>query len=418
MKKIIFTGIAFFILSGIFAQDLKKAKSYLDAKQLDKAKTEIDAYVAKTPGDPSGLYLKSKIYGEIAANDQFKTLVADPRSEAFEAFKKSIDIDTKNILLLELTKDQYKPIFNIYTGYYDAGAAYFNTAITSNKKEDFDNALNTFKKANVVGQYIYKKKWALSELDTPLVLIMGKAALNAGKKDEALNYFKSLADANITQTRGDNVSYELPYQWLTYYYKDAKDEANFLKYSSLGKKYFPKDDYYDAVALDYYRDKKDYNTLFKKYDEVLVTYPDSVRYHFNYANEAFTYVYSDEGIKVNNRDALLKNIGSEIQKALTLNPNDVNTNWLAAQYYYNQGVDLKQNVMTIKGTKPEDVKMKADINMHAKDMLNKAIPYTDKALSSLESNGYKKSDKSRYKSLVDLEQRIYQALNQADKVKL
>ena len=31
----------------IFAQDLKTAKSDLDKKQYDKAKTDIDAYVAK-----------------------------------------------------------------------------------------------------------------------------------------------------------------------------------------------------------------------------------------------------------------------------------------------------------------------------------------------------------------------------------
>ena len=77
------------------------------------------------------------------------------------------------------------------------------------------------------------------------------------------------------------------YQWLSFYYRDAKDEANFLKYLTLGKKNYPKDDYYDAVMLDYYRDKKDWDALFKKYDEMVITYPDSVQYHFNYANEAF-----------------------------------------------------------------------------------------------------------------------------------
>lgn len=419
MKKIIFTALLLFILSGSFAQDLKTVNKYYDAKQLDKAKTEIDAYVAKNPSDPQGLYLKSKVYGDIASSDQYKTLTPDPRAEAFDAFKKAIDLDKENKLLLNLTKDQYKPIFNIYTGYYDAGASYFNTAIGSNKKEDFDNSLQMFRKANVVGNYIYSKKWALSEVDTSLVLLMAKSAANAGKKDDALQLFKQLADANIVGTKDDKVSYELPYQWLTYHFKDAKDDANFMKYSTLGKKYFPKDDYYDAVTLDYYRDKKDYDVMFKKYDEIVAAYPDSLKYHFNYANEAFTYVYnSDAGTKINNKENLVKIAGTELQKALSINPNDVNTNWLAGQYYYNLGLDLREKASAVKGTKPEDIKLKAGINADAKEMFNKAIPYTDKALTLFESAGYKKSDKSHYKSIADLAQRIYQGLNQPDKVKL
>ena len=53
----------------------------------------------------------------------------------------------------------------------------------------------------------------------------------------------------------------------------------------------------------------------------------------------------------------------------------------------------------------------------AKANFNKAIPYGEKALSTLEAS-YKKADKSRYKSIVDLMQKIYQSMNQNDKVKL
>lgn len=406
------------IASGAFSQNLKNAKQYLDAKQLDKAKSEIDAFVAKNPNDPQALYLETKIYNAIASNDQFKNLAPDARSIAFEAFKKALASDTKNILLLDLTKDQYKPVFDIYAGYYDAGVAAFNTGATTNNKADFDQAYNLFKDANVVGKYIYSKKWALSEIDTPLVMLTAKAALNAGRKEDAIAYFKILADANIAGTKDDKTGYSLPYQWLAYNYMNAKDEANFFKYAALGKKLFPKDDYFDAVMLDYYRDKKDYDNLFKKYQEIVVAYPDSARYHFSYANEAFNYVYnSDAGTKINNKDALLNTIGTEVQRALALNPNDVSNNWLAGQYYYNTGIDLRDKASAIKGTKPEDVKKRTDLTNQAKEYFNKAIPYVDKAITTVESNGYKKSDKSKYKSLADLMQRIYKSLNQEDKVK-
>ena len=86
------------------------------------------------------------------------------------------------------------------------------------------------------------------------------------------------------------------------------------------------------------------------------------------------------------------------------------------QYYFNSGVDLKEKAINIKGTKPEDVKAKADLNTQAKASFTKAVPYGEKALAGLES-GYKKSEKSRYKSVTDLMQRIYGGLNQSDKVK-
>jgi hypothetical protein len=419
MKKILSTfTLLLVMLSGLFAQDAKKLKTYLDAKQYDKAKAEVDAAVAKNPNDLIAQYYKGKVYAALAADPQFKTSVPDARAQAFEAFKKAVDNDKDNKVTLLAVQDQYKPIFDLYTGYYDAGAAAFNNGATSGNKADFAQALDLFKNADQVGRYIYSKKWALSELDTQLVLTMAKAAINAGKKDEAVTYLKRLADANITGTASDKTSYQLPYQWLSFYYKDAKDDANFLKYSASGKKLFPKDDYYDALMLDYYRDKKDYDALFKKYDEIVAAYPDSTQYHFNYANEAFIYVYNnDAGTKINNKDAILKTVGTELQKSLAAKPNDVNVNWLTGQYYYNQGIDLKDQANAIKSTKPEDIKRKADLNAQAKDVFNKAIPYTEKALTTLESSN-KKSDKSKYKSITDLMQRIYTSLNQADKVKI
>ncbi len=418
MKKILLTGTLLIMLSALFAQDAKKIKTYLDAKQYDKAKAEVDAAISKNPNDLMALYYKSKVYVALASDPQFKISVPDAREQAFEAFKRAMDNDKDNKVLLIAVQDQYRPIFDLYGGYYDAGAAAFNAGTSSGNKADFDQALTMFKNSDRVGRYIYSKKWALSEIDTQLVLTMGKAAINAGKKEEAAAYLKTLADANISGTVNDKTSYLLPYQWLSFYYKEKKDDANFLKYIALGKRNFPKDDYFDALMLDYYRDKKDYDALFKKYDEVIAAYPDSIQYHFNYANEAFIYVYnSDAGTKINNKEGLLKNVGIELQKALAAKPNDVNTNWLTSQYYYNTGIDVKEMASAIKSTKPEDVKRKADLNAQAKDIFNKAIPYAQKALSALESSN-KKSDKSKYKSIVDLMQRIYTSLNQADKVKL
>ncbi|MDQ6762505.1 MAG: hypothetical protein M3015_07745, partial [Bacteroidota bacterium] len=421
MKKIVFSLLLTFFVSFLFAQDMKKAKSYLDAKQLDKAKTEIDGLVAKDPSNGEALYMKAKIYGQIADSEQYKSLITgDARAEALDAYKKAIADSTNTKVSLMAIQDQYKALFDLYSGYYSAGAKAFNDAAAAGSKEGYEDAMNLFIKANDVGQYIAQKKYAtIGAVDTTLVLNIGKAALNAKNNDAAKKYFQMLADANIAGTAGDadNSGYVIPYQWLALHYKEAKDEANMMKYADLGKKLFPNSDYFTLVEMDYFREKKDQPALFKKYDELVGKYPDSLAYHFNYANDIFGYLYnSDEGTTINDKQALMKTLGEQVESAYKIDPADVNNNWLYAQYYYNLGIELRDSATKIKSTKPEDVKRKADINAESKANFNKAIPYADKSLATLEA-GYKKSDKSRYKSINNLMQKIYQSLNMDAKVK-
>lgn len=418
MKKLVFSSLFTCFITIAFAQDLKTIKSDINDKKLDKAKTDVDAFVAKSPNDPEGNYYKAKVYEQIAASDQFKSLVSgDARQEAFDAFKKAMADTTNTKVTLLAIQDKYSPIFNLYTGYYQRAADAFNAAASSGNKPGFEEAMNLFIKADNVGQYIAERKWSsIPEIDTTLVLNIGKAALNAGKTDIAQTYFLKIANANIAGTAdggANNAAFELPYQWLALHYKDAKDEANMMKYANLGKKLFPNDDYFDQVLIDYYRDKKDNDALFAKYDELVTKRPDSLVYHFNYANDIFGYLYNgDEGVVVKNKQGLLKTLQDQIEKAHAIDPNDIVTNWLYSQYYYNLGVDTRDSAL-----KAKDPKVKADINAQAKDNFTKAIPYAEKALSSVEGAGYKKTDKSRFKSIDNLLQKIYESLNQKDKVK-
>lgn len=418
MKKILLTGSFLLMLSGMFAQDAKKIKTYLDAKQYEKAKAEVDAAISKNPNDPLALYYKSKVYVALATDPQFKTTVPEAKEQALESFKKAFASDKDNKVMLVAIQDQYKPIFDLYSRYYESGIQAFNNA--KGNKAGYADAMTYFIKSNEVGKYINTNKWAkIPEIDTTIVLLIGQSAYMADKKDSAFKYFKQITDANIHSRDQDASDYSLPYRWLTFHYKEAKDEANFLKYAMMSKKYFPKDDYFDALMLDYYRDKKDYDGLFKKYEETIASFPDSSQYHFNYAADAFNYVYNrDAGIKITNKEAIIKTIGTESQKALSLKPNDINTTLLLGQFYYNTGIDLKDQVQAVKGTKPEDIKRKAELNAQAKEAFNKAIPYGEKGISQIESNGYKKVDKSKYKTIADLMQTIYTSLNQSDKVKL
>ena len=422
MKKIALPILFTFMISFTFGQTIKKATNYFDKKDYAKAKTEIDGFLGKKPEDPEGNYLKAKIYERIADSAAISNLIqGDGRAQALAAFKVAIS-DSDNVKLkLQIMKDNYAPVFNMYGAYYEMAATAFNEAAQSQSKEEFAKSMELFKKANEIGQYIGENEWAaIGKVDTTLVLNIGKAALNAGMDEEAKAVFIKLADAGISSvsTSEDTDSYRIPYQWLTQYYVSADDEANMKKYAELGKKYFPTDDYYDFKMMEYYRQKNNMPEVFEKFEDILKIHPDSIAYHFSYANEIFGYVYnSDDGVVIENKAKLLSTLKSELDKAYSIDSKNVNTNWLTSQYHYNQGIETRDEAFKIKGTKPEDVSKKAELKEQANKYFNEAIPYGEAALERLLASG-KTADKSRYKSIANLMQNIYQSLGDKANLKV
>lgn len=426
MKRIVLPLLFTFLTILTFGQDkdIKKITSLVNDKKYDEAKTQIDNILAKDPNNTEALYLKSKVDVSLAdAIAEKGPLTGDPYGEAYDAFKKAIADSTNPKLTLMVIKDNYQPIFGVYSGYFAEGAKAFNDAAPKGDTAGFAKAMNLFIKADDVGQYIAEHKWAnIGKVDTTLVLNIAKAALNAKKDNIARKYFKEIADAHIDGLHNAKDSadpaYELPYQWLTLDYKQAGDSANMVKYATLGKELYPKEDYFDFVEMDYYREHDNKPALFKKYDEVTARHPDSLRYHLNYATEIFSYVYnSDEGTVIKDKDALLTTLKDQLEKAHTLDPQNSSVNLLYSQFYYNNGIMALQEAEKIKGAKltPDQQQQKKDFNSKGEQALKDAVPYAEAAMKDLET-GFKKEDKSKYKSAVNLLQNIYQSLG--DKVNL
>ena len=64
-------------------------------------------------------------------------------------------------------------------------------------------------------------------------------------KEHAAIYYGRLADAKVS---GEGMV-EI-YKWLADHYNQKKDEANTLKYLSLGKEVFPKDIFSPSMEID------------------------------------------------------------------------------------------------------------------------------------------------------------------------
>jgi len=409
MKRIFLIALLAGTSLGLFAQVADKAKDLFKANKLAEAKTEIDKVLAsdKNQKNQEAWYYKAKIYAAIGANDQLKSTVPDAYDQAFDALKKYLDLDEKKVYLLLVT-DQYKPINDIYQGYFQRGAANYNTG-------KYTDALSDFKGALTAINYMADKGWIKKILDTTSTLYAGISAEKANNRDEAAFYYKQLADSGISKINGSEMT-EI-YKWLVDYYGKKGDAANEAKYLAMGKAKYPKDLFWFETELEDTRKGGNKDSLFAKYEEINKAMPDSGIYFFNYGLELYQYASdTSSGKRPANADDLVKRAQEKLSKALELKPDYAQSALVLGQISYNAGVDFQQQAKAVKGTKPEDVKKRTDLRAQASKKFDEAIPYFEKVEQSLGSKGkLKMQDKQALKDAYDLLITIYETKNQKDK---
>lgn len=395
MKRVLLTTILAFAVCGIFAQDIKKTKEFIAANAWDKAKASSDQTLAnpKNQKNAEAWYLKGKVYSACANNPGFKSLVApDGRMQALDAFKKSMELD-KALATTLLTLDQYQPVFTLYTSNFEEAAALYNS-------EKYAEALQEFKNCSAFGDYIYGNGWGLYKLDTTLTYYTALSALNSKNEEEAVKYFAKLADGRV----GSTPEQATIYRYLAKYYYDKKDEANMSKYIKTGMELYPNDDYLPLLELDVIREKGDKAALYKKYDEMVATNPKNFDVLFDYGNELFldTHV-ADASKRPANYSANCAKIEDLYKQASALKPDNTDVSLALGKHYYNMALFMEEDVNKIKGTKPEDIKKKADLNAQVAETASKSIEPLEKVFNVYDSQGKLKThEKSNYKSACSL----------------
>jgi len=409
MKKIFLSVIFAGIGLALFAQSADKARDYYKAGKLQDAKTEIDKVltVDKNQKALDAWFYKAKIYAAIGTNDQMKSQVPDSYAQAFDALKKYMDLDDKKVYLL-LIQDQYKVINDIYQGYFQSGAANYNTG-------KYTEALNDFKGSIAAITFMSHNGWIKQTIDTTAILYAGISGEKANNRDEAVIYYRMIADSGVTRIGGNDMI-EI-YKWIADYYNRKGDDANTAKYIAIGKAKYPKDLFWPEMELDILRKKGTKDQLFAKYEEIVKQFPDSSVYFFNYGLELYQYSSdTSTGKRPDNADELIKKAQDNLSKSLQLNPNYPQASLVLGQILYNAGVDLQQQAKVIKGPKPEDVKKRTDLRAEATKKFDEAIPYFEKVDGLLGSKGkLKKQDRDTLKDSYDLLITIYQQKNVKDK---
>ncbi len=437
MKKFLFATFAVLFCLGVSAQDMKKVRNYFDKKDWVKAKEAIDLTLAneKDQKNWEAWYYKGLIYGQVAKDATLKATLPDAWMQSFEAYQKAMELDSKQTELYMMTRSY--PVFDNYLELQREGNNFYNN-------KDYEAALQHYKKADKVGRFIFKNKWALTAVDTILYYYAGAAAMQVEKMDEAISFFQKICDSSIggkepvkieigmsknviikklglpgkssiTETangkeellfyddyklninidKNEKVNYinkssesvvtagdgfDVCYRYVTYYYDQKKDEVNAQKYAALGRKMYPSDTYYDKLDLDKMKKKGVGPDLFKQYEVVLAKEPKDYEMRYDYAAEIFNWLYMEQKTPADQKTATFEKIISQLKTCVEVNPKEPDAHLLLGKTYFNEAAAIQDEMKAVKGTTPADIQKKADLKKKMEERMKEAIPNFDAAL--------------------------------------
>ncbi len=410
MKKITLWVVMAFVASTGWAQNLEQINDLMAKMKFKEARVGIDKYLqdAKKANDSEAWYYKGRIYNSLSRDSTVpQSDLFNLRSEAFASFKKNQLLDPKDIYL---ALEAHVSYLDLYFGFYDLGAKEFNAS-------KFDGALESFKKAMEVKDYIISKKYtyeqtALYPLDTSLVLNAAASALQAKKEDEAVSMYRKLTDANVS-----GKDYKEVYEYLVDYYSKKEDESSLKPLLEKAKRFYPKNDYWLDVEVRAVSKKGDKAALLAKYDELIAQNPTNFTLAYNYAIEQYNVLYGKDAKPT--EDLTAKHKLTETLKNAIANENieDISATVLMANHLFNMSADLLNASNIIKSTKPDDVKKKADLKAAANKSMDECITHAETAVKFYEAIPSKTGgQKANYKIVLSYLIDIYGIKNNKAKV--
>ncbi|WP_207493852.1 hypothetical protein [Aridibaculum aurantiacum] len=374
MKKItLAVALLFFAFTGLVAQDLKKAKTAVTLSQLpgaapeklEDAKTEVDKLVADPKGQSNAeaWMLKTQVYGMLAGNEAMRAKYPNASKEAFTALNRYLELDPENKKLAEAG---FVGLNDIYRSFFDEGVKNYNS-------KTWDQAFENFRHLADVSDLMIKRKWTNTQFDTTAYLFAGIAAQNAKKEDQAIRYYKELADRKV---KGQD--YEHIYVFLPNYFSAQKQDADFNKYLAISKEMYPEKPYWADLEFEYKTGTLSLEDVAKQFDTELANNSLSAQQLFDYGN----FFVSDKKIRDLNDADKIKYLQKSIE-AFTKSAEKDSTNALAI---YNVGVttyslweDAADKARNIKGTTADIKAKRAQADKHADAAADKSIDWLERS---------------------------------------
>lgn len=374
MKKLFILSALFFSQLYTYAQDLEDINELLGKMKYQEAKEAIDKYLQnpKKEKDAEGWYFKGRIYNALSQQENMDPIQSfELKNEAFAAFRKNQLLDVKDVRLMF---EGYNSYLILYSGFYDLGSVFFGA-------KNYKEAINSFKKAIDVKDYILSKKYEyagvkLYPLDTAIVFNIGICALQDKNEEEAVNYFRILADANVVAE-----GYKDFYEFVADYYERKNDEANFTSFLNKVRKLYPDDEVWNDLEIKQAGKSGDEKKLFTKYEEMIAKQPNSFLLTYNYSAELYNKLHGKDAAEDLDSVASIKLIDYLKMAIKNEGDKDVLATMLLTNHLYNTSA-IKINLSNvIKGNKPADVKQKAILKSQSDKLMDDCIVYAERVES-------------------------------------
>ncbi|MGE5393529.1 MAG: tetratricopeptide repeat protein [Candidatus Saccharibacteria bacterium] len=272
MSKISLFIIFIFILSTTFAQKAKVNSALLDkeAGKLEQALTSIEEAVnpanAKSESSIAWAHtweVRGEIYQAIykSKEDKFKKLHADPLLEALKSYQKATELDEKGKLANAL-KIKMQLLVNDLS----------EQAINAFNVPDYPKAFASFEQILAIQDMPLYKEATSNVVDTAVIFNAGLAAFKAEQYDKAIELYKKATAYKYNGSR----TYEL----LIASYLGKKDTTGAVQAMNEGLNNYPDNKDILVQLVEIYRHRKMVNEALKYIDLAIAKDPKNESFHW------------------------------------------------------------------------------------------------------------------------------------------
>jgi tetratricopeptide (TPR) repeat protein len=416
MKKLIILAFIAFYTVNAQAQkaNIQSAINYLKDKDVANAKKMIDEAVKSesTINNAKAWFLKGLIYqaigtpstdqmpfitfivsstaGENAypvvleSANQFASSTPDALDQSFEAYKKSIELNSK------YEKEEYVMLLpSLISSYYNNGISLIN----ENKFNDAFNSLEKMSKFKTLDGGKLFGEFKLDTLFANARWYQGICVYQTGKDDEALTILEECIKNPITQ------SLDI-YIMATDIYQRKMNDAKWMETMKLAKAKYPSDKRLINSEINYYSSIGKSDLLIKSLKDGIAAEPGKADLYLSlgetYYNMANPLDKAKKSLpKPVNAKELEQNAFSNYTKAAELDPKNAYAQFYLGLFHYNKAKELT-DAMNIEKDNNKYAAMKPERNA----TIEKALPFLDKTRSLCEAEGINDSNKEMYKQAL------------------
>ena len=411
MKKVILAAMGTVLLLGSAYAQFDDVKKFLMLQQYPMAKQSLDGLANKPKANtkPEYFLAKATVLSHLMKTSK-PPESTKMRDESVEAYRKYLELDpgnTGNLLGDNAYRDA--PI-NYYVSYYQESIDLFN-------KEDFPNSSTGFKNMVDWSDFLIKNKMLNYTVDTAAVYLAGASHQNAKKYEEAAAYYSRLADAGVGGPDYLNV-----YKFLMSHNFERGNIDAFQKYRQIGKKLYPKEEFFDYDEMEFILGMEDEAEKMKRLEAKMAKDPNDFKLTQLYGNMLFD--------KLNQKDAKTATpeyaaeeakMMAALTKTATAMPDDPSSNFLMGKHIWYKAdrkrteiSDVNDEIRKFNDSQkpdktgklpppPKELTAKRDnLRQEQGAYMDQAVPYLLKAepvmAKTYTSN---KQTKQNYKILVD-----------------